>query len=259
MDEAQRTELIKLSNFFDENNWPHIKCPFCKLGQLAPDKITSVESVKSKAARAQPDWDPFWIHGIFSALLKCTNCNSEVFAQGLMGVDIIDVDPYENGMKYSTCYKVKYFSEPLDIMSFPKGCSDEVKSRVNEVSNVLWINPDAATNRLRVAIDELLTALKIPRNQKNKKSQWEKLSTHARIQLLKKKNVDAASLLEAVKWIGNDGSHDKGLSVSDVLDGIQLYNRALNLIYDRSDQVLIKKAAAINSRKGVKSRKTTRK
>src|SRR5215207_8995970 len=46
---------------------------------------------------------------------------------------------------------------------------------------------------------------------------------HIQIDLQRDKSqAEAAQLLEAVKWIGNDGSHEDTLDASDVLKGIQL-------------------------------------
>jgi len=106
----------------------------------------------------------------------------------------------------------------------------------------MWVNPDAAANRIRVSIDDLLTALKIPQSR----------NTHERINLFRKKNAKAAEYLEAVKWIGNDGSHETGLTVNDILDDLELLSYALTIIYPNRDNRIEALAKKINSNKTIK-------
>ena len=39
-------------------------------------------------------------------------------------------------------------------------------------------------------------------------------------------------MLEAVKWIGNSGSHSGAMPLEDVLEGVALLERALHIVYD---------------------------
>lgn len=59
--------------------------------------------------------------------------------------------------------------------------------------------------------------------------------------LLSFKNQEASDALEAVKWIGNTGSHEANLSVSDVLDGVEMLGHALRSIFDDQAAALKKK------------------
>ena len=87
-------------------------------------------------------------------------------------------------------------------------------------------------------------------------------TAHHRIELLQAKGQvkyrDAADLLMAVKWIGNDGSHGDKISVSDVLDGVELMSEALDLLYETRTMDLRRKALLINKAKGVPKKRAAR-
>ena len=84
------------------------------------------------------------------------------------------------------------------------------------------------------------------------------VSLHNRIENFrsaKPQYADAAGLLLAVKWIGNVGSHDDRLQISDVLDGIEILDYTLALVYDDTADEIKKKAAEITARKGIPARR----
>ena len=61
----------------------------------------------------------------------------------------------------------------------------------------------------------------------------------------------AADLVLAVKWLGNVGSHDHRLRISDVLDGVEILDHTLEQIYDSSREEIRRRAADIAARKGI--------
>lgn len=141
-------------------------------------------------------------------------------------------------------------------MKIPDRCPNEVRERIEEAARLIWADPASAANRLRSAIEELLTAQKVPRTRLVAKKggaqgrSRRRLTAHDRIELLKVKEPGAADLLEAVKWIGNSGSHESGMRVGDVLDGVALMEHALHELYDNRGKELAKMAKKINARKG---------
>ncbi len=82
------------------------------------------------------------------------------------------------------------------------------------------------------------------------------LSTHERIAALKAKQPVAATSLEAVKWVGNQGSHASfQLTATDCVESALYLDHALRVLYDTSDAEIIKKAKAVNRAKGIKRRR----
>ena len=58
----------------------------------------------------------------------------------------------------------------------------------------------------------------------------------------------AVELLEAVKWIGNQGTHEDSLTVADVLKSAAFLHRALELLYETrvDDSDILDRAKRIN-------------
>ena len=64
--------------------------------------------------------------------------------------------------------------------------------------------------------------------------------------------MEAAKSLEAVKWLGNVGSHANldSLTIDDLLDGFDLFEHTIERVYVRRAEDLRKMAARINKQKG---------
>lgn len=103
-----------------------------------------------------------------------------------------------------------------------------------------------------MGIENRLTAKGVPRTSINQKPKRERLGAHKRIERLKQSHREAGEALMAVKWIGNEGSHEDGeLSALDVIDGAEFLEHALALIYDHKKKALLRRVKAVNKAKGV--------
>lgn len=243
-------QLEPLGDWFPSSGWPRMHCPSCHLGGLSPETITTQEAARSETWRSEPAWEADWIEGFFHGTLRCTNpnCRETAVVLGEMKVDALS-DPSTNAWygEYDHFLRLRSILPPLRLIEPPSGTPPAVIGRVDSASLVLWSDPSAAANRLRSAVEELLTARRV-RKTNDKRV---RLSTHARIDLLRQEQAVVADVLEAVKWIGNEGSHEKALTVSDVLKGAALLERALQLLYDTSHAELLRLAQQINTNKGV--------
>lgn len=168
-----------------------------------------------------------------------------------------DVDLDERGQWYGqwdTFFKLRYAIPALPIMSVPANAPTEVHQAITTASRILWTDPNSAGNRLRVAIEDLLTKSGMRRYVVRKGRRY-RLTTHDRIQEFKKYESLAGETLEAVKWIGNQASHEGNLTVEDVLDGAGLFEYALRLMYDKSDDEVARLVRKINKSKGLPKRR----
>ncbi|SEO01510.1 protein of unknown function [Actinacidiphila rubida] len=159
-----------------------------------------------------------------------------------------------NGILYGFSYQAKCFVPALPLIREGDSFPQTVKDLLVAASAILYLDPSSAANRVRAAIEELLDLHRVPRTFISKKHKRVRYTAHKRIELFKERKpkfADAADLLMAVKWIGNDGSHGNELGVGDVLDGVELLNHALELTYDTSAADLRKRAAAINKHGGI--------
>ncbi|WP_344949757.1 DUF4145 domain-containing protein [Actinomadura miaoliensis] len=209
--------------------------------------------MESKRAHDHENWDPDWIQGSYYAILSCPRqeCLERVISVGEMQVAPVVTESGSWYGEYDDHLLPKYFQPPLNIIDLPDKCPADIGAQIEDASRILFMDPDSAANRIRVAIETLLTANKVPRSATGKKGRY-RLTTDARIKRFAEKKPEVADFLKAVKWIGNAGSHEKSLTTSDVLDGIELFHHAIDLLYNNRRQELARLATKINQNKGIK-------
>lgn len=247
-------DIRLLADWVTADSWPHVACPVCGEGYVAIEKVHDHQTARSQSWRDNENWEPDWIHGFFTGTLQCAlpNCREIVAVSGEFRVD---ADTAPNGAwygDYSSFYKLQYAVPSLPLLTFPDDTPEKVNEAVQQAAAVLWADPGAAANRLRMGIENLLTAKGVPRTSINKRRKRERLGAHQRIERLKQSHQEAGEALMAVKWIGNEGSHEDGeLSVLDVIDGAEFLEHALALIYDHKKKALLRRVKAVNKAKGV--------
>jgi Domain of unknown function (DUF4145) len=237
-----RSQLEALVGPFSE--LPLLLCPVCRSASL---ELTHehFESLDSIASRDDEYWEPQWVHGFFYGSLSCprTPCGNRYVVAGRWKVD------HESGaaqdIGHGEHFSVTYILPAFPLMEYPDGVPDKIREAIAGASQVLLSDASAAANRIRSAIEVLLDSQRVPKFQAGSRSR--RLSTHARIEQFKTKNPGAATHLMAMKWIGNIGSHEREiLPLPMVLDGMEHFARALELIYDRTEKALERRAATIN-------------
>lgn len=238
--------LLPLTDWFPQSNWPALPCGACSTGQLRPSEITTID-VNERYAEHEA-WEPDWVHGFFTARGTCssTECGLPAAITGSMRLERSVDGHYWDGASWEHHLKIGYVDPPLRIMHVPERCPDTVRDAIRAASRVLWADPPSAANRLRSAVEHLLTSLGIRQLDKARKP----LRTHDRIVLLRTKRPEVATVLEAVKWIGNAGSHTQNPSAIDVTKSVALLEHALTLLYDTSAQELARLAKQVNKRRG---------
>lgn len=241
-------DLRKLDKWLREERWPHVACPVCLDGHLAPDGIKAVPSARTSRLYEETH-APMGLSGTFHGLLRCAipACRETVAVAGDFAVD---VDAPEDGQWEFDFLRLRFALPALKIILPPASTPKSVTKAIDSAAVIIWADPSAAANRLRFAIDELLTAHRVRRFDITK-GRRTRLSTHRRIKEFRQREPAAADALEAVKWIGNQGSHDAGLTATDVLDGAEMLSHALKILYDRSEQEMRRRISAVNRRQGI--------
>ena len=123
----------------------------------------------------------------------------------------------------------------------------EVKDLVIESFSLYLEHPSSCANKLRILVEKILDDLKIPSKNKNNK----RLITQVRIKILKKTKPKEANYLEALKWVGNEGSHDTVIKQDDLPKIYEILNKVLDLLYLKSDEKLENNVKMINDNKGI--------
>jgi len=244
-------DLRAFDAWFEERRWPSAPCPQCKLGDLHPtsDSIVLESTADSIRHGDHPNWEPEWIFGFFHGALYCARpvCREIVIVSGQFRVEMGSDGNYQNEIR------LRYAIPALPLAIPPPNTPPAVVAGLEEASRVVWTDPLSAANGLRRCVEALLDHEKVPKTQLTKQRKRKHLATHVRIGVLKVKQPLVATSLEAVKWVGNQGSHgSSSLTSSDCVESAQYLDHALRVLYDTTDAELVKKARAINKAKGVK-------
>ena len=191
------------------------------------------------------EFDPAERHGQFYTIVPCDDedCRERVILAGVWrrvresGRPFDRTDPNQ-GLR--TEYHLEYMSPPPQLMKLSSKVPGVVEAGVILAAKLMWMDPSAAVNRLRASLELLMDDLGIPQSR----------SLHDRINSFAAINPYAAAILQAVKWIGNQGSHGlQDVTVKDVLETAELMQHALELLYDKAD--LFQRAQLINQAKGI--------
>ena len=235
------------------------QCPDCGASplRLVPDSLKSGQTRSSRAAQAHEASDPEWIDGRFSCVMDCAHCANVV---GVAGTYKIVDDRYwdeehgESG-EYAEYYTPKFFTESPYLVDLPEATPEGVTEELVASFQLFWSDPLACTNRIRSSVEKLLTFEKVPQTtgKISAKGRRQFLSLHHRIERYATKRPDIAEKLMAVKWIGNAGSHSKGTTVDDALDGYELMDWVLDTLYARRHRRASTLTRAINRRKAPRS------
>jgi len=233
-------------------NWA---CPTCQSGVLRINGDTFHKyEIHNSRDHSHDGWDPDWISLTFSCMLTCTNphCKETVSCAGVGTVDQ-DYVTDENGEvepEYRDSFTPRYFEPHLRLIEIPEGCPESVSALLNESFKLFFCSPSAASNNVRMAIEELLTELKVRRfNLVAKQRRF--ISLHQRIELLPSQYAQLKDLILAIKWLGNAGSHANGkISMDDVMDSYDMFEHVLEQIYMPKTKKLRALAKQVNKNKG---------
>ena len=235
---------------FTQNNIPSWHCPTCNSGILSVDEKHFIsEHTASTTAIMKEDWfDPADMAGLtYTALLRCTNpkCLEAVTSSGS---GFVEQEYDEKDWSYVTYFKPKFFYPPLQIFKIP----DEIKEAIQTSFSLIFNNKSASANQIRIALECLLTNLKVKRFNTRTGHRRTRLNLHQRIGLLPAKYQEVKDVCFAIKWLGNSGSHcDEDMKFDDVFNGYDMLSFLLDEIYNNRHHHVKKLAKTINAKKGV--------
>jgi len=242
---------------FTKDSLPSWQCPTCNSGILTvkEKEFIYANSAETTAIIKEDFFEPEMAKLTFTALLKCSNpkCVETVTCSGFGRVK--EKEYYtEFGHPesvYINYFKPLFFYPPLHIFIIPKDTPEDVKEAIVSSFSLAFNNHSAAANQIRIALECLLTHLKIKRfNIKNGKRR--RLNLHQRIELLPVKYQKIKDVCLAIKWLGNAGSHcDDTMSFDDLFDGYDMLSFVLEELYTNKHKFVKRIAKRINEKKGV--------
>ncbi len=224
-----------------EHSAPGWPCPSCGSGTLRLDRSSlrfheTNESKKMDRSECFPGDICFG----FTAWVQCDQkrCSEHASVSGTGWLEQDWSGNEEETDWFRRFYPRSIFPMP-DVFPIPKTCPKAVADELRAAFVLMWTDRAASANRVRVASERLMDHLKVQRLRKNKKGRFDKLNLHQRIEVFRVSNPEAAKLLMAMKLLGNTGSHERDLSLDDVLDGFEVFEHILaELVGNRTKRVV---------------------
>lgn len=236
-------------------------CPSCQASRLrvVTSTLFDGQTRESKDGMQTLAAEPEWIDGRFSCLMDCPHCGGEIAVAGKYRVqDDRYLDPVEGESgDYENYYRPLFFTESPRIIMLPDKTPDGVTDELLLAFRLFWSDPWGCANHIRSAVEELLTAQRIPQtNGRTAKTGGRRfLTLAARIDRYRQKRPDLAEALDAIRWLGNAGSHADRITSDDVLDGFAIIEHVLDALYSHRERHANAIARAINRRKAPRSRR----
>ena len=226
---------------FTENDKTTLKCSQCLNGILALDKKSLVydETQESKYLHNDLYWELNYIEYIYSCSFICNTCNGRTFSCGT-GYHA-EYSSHDENVDFPV-FIPKYFSPFIPLFNVHKSCPKSVVCNLNDSFNLAWADISASANKLRIAIECLLVEVD-PELDKFRK-------LHKRIEYFAKKQPDIAKLLMAIKWLGNEASHEASLKEHDLAFAYEVMELALNKLFDKSEEKLHELVELVNKNEG---------
>jgi Domain of unknown function (DUF4145) len=227
-------------------SWP---CPHCPQGtlRLAQDTLNFSNTVRSGISDDANIPSSIWdIEFAFSAFLKCDSCKEVVSCcgdGGYTGEGIYGERGFE-GYEPVEYFHPRYFSQALHILPLHPRWPKPIRQRLKRSFLVFFCDLDAAANHVRSCVEELLTILDIPISTKS----GSYMSLQRRICIFKSKDAANADRAEALKWIGNTGSHGGALTKDELFDAYDILDVLLEDLYVGHYRSVAQKVNEINQR-----------
>lgn len=201
-----------------DGSFPHLACSVCERGHIhRPETILELETGESIRARIHDAWEPEWITHSWSGIGVCSNKEcAQTFSLG--GETRMAVTSNWDELQLTPEYIIKIISPSPMLFQVPSIYPDDAKEKLVNSFGLFFYNPSASANALRASIESFLDELKIRKTViKNHKRLQLSLGRRVKDYLSTSKYSSISSYVEAIKWIGNSGSHDSSLTVKNVL------------------------------------------
>ena len=239
---------------FRKDSVPSWPCPACAEGHLTLIEDSFLCQGDSNTELNGRYIDPEDHKYIFMLMMKCNGCKAHVAVSGTGG---LEHHQEEEGPWDVLDYFLPTFFQPalhiIDV-SINTNIPTSIRESLENSFSLFWCNYDACANRIRATLELLLDEMGVSR--RSLKSD-DYISLGNRIKMIagddQTPEGDAKVLIEALKWLGNAGTHElKGISREQLIEAYKMMEKVLNLLYPATDHErprLLAKAKAVNAQK----------
>ncbi|MGG7581724.1 DUF4145 domain-containing protein [Rhizobium sp. Nf11,1] len=239
-----------------EQKLPAFICPHCNTGRLA---LTKKGISRKTPHYLHQQYREAELHdmgaGIFHAFMVCQmeNCGEVVSVTGdfrvqydYVGTDYNRDPIVDEDLKLT----VRAIMPAPPIISFSEALAERPAGHLLKSFELFWVDLGSCANRVRIVVETLLDQLSVPRQRTGKKGNLVDMNLMDRIDELDKIKPGHGDALQALREVGNVGSHEGVVDLSDLLDCYELLEATLEELLDDKRAKLASKAASIRARKG---------
>lgn len=151
--------------------------------------------------------------------------------------------------EFSKYYPYSIRPAPV-VIEEPEKLGAEAKKHLRKAYELLWNDCAACANRLRIFAESLLDQLTVPRQGKKRNGKNGELDLSERIDALEVTRPGHQKALNALRYVGNVGSHEGEADFDDLLDCFEYLEYTLIELIDERRARLEAKADDLLRRKG---------
>jgi hypothetical protein len=193
--------------------------------------------------------------GRFKGFLRCDRqfCGEIVVVAGNFTTEYHDDFDHESEEPIThevTSYRPHVMSPAPEIIKYPTRLNKDSKEHLLRSFVLFWVDHASCANRLRIVTEFLLDQLGIARNGPKGSDKNARLDLFDRIELLKLARPGHEDALNALRSVGNVGSHDGVVDFDDLLTCYEAIEDTMLELIDERKAKLAQKIQDINARKG---------
>lgn len=187
-------------------------------------------------------------------MLECA-CGEHIAVAGRQGDEQGFTGPADDPeVDYYKFYEPLYFEPALHLIEIHRQVPSDVAENLRRSFRLFWSDVDAASNRIRHALEGLLDFYGVKRTVINRARKRVELKLHARIEMFGRSGEPLSDQLMAVKWLGNAGSHPStAVTRDDVFDAYEIMEFVLREKFDPMRERVGRITKAINKSKKPRS------
>jgi len=235
----------------DPRWWP---CSKCREELVLVDGTLHEDGAKAGYNLYYPAED---FQGRFACLLSCKGCGLFVSVAGRSWRTVretYDSQTGEDVFRDDLELTPHHVDPPPAFFPIPFNCPTEVVREVGRAFALFWCDTQAAANALRTAVEFLLDDRDVPRERETAEGRTTYLRLAERLAQFKQAEPELGEILEALKWLGNYGSHGSKVPIQkrDLFDGFECTSTVIDELYTHRPArgSVSKLAKKINDRRG---------
>ncbi|WP_318035163.1 DUF4145 domain-containing protein [Rhizobium ruizarguesonis] len=236
-------------------NFPSYICPKCARGtiSLVAETEKRMEARYAKREHAEKGYHPYNEVTRFSCLLQCSasSCGEVVAVSGdiVHDVEILVVDG-EYQEEYTAEFMPRSMFPPPPVVRLPKKLPKDCSEHLKASFALMWSDTGACANRIRSFVEVLLDHFEIERKGPNKTGDIYRYSLLKRIKLFEAKKPGHETLYDALRIVGNLGSHEGSVKWDTLLQAFQLADYLIEVLIEDKGESMRAIAQEIVDKKG---------